>query len=853
MTQDSYWKQIKQIFSKALELDGEERHQYIEDVCGGDERLRSEVLSLLESHDKTGMIDKSIDEIRMSAIMEARSRHMKGEVVGRYKIIKEIGYGGMGNVFQAERSDGEFNQKVALKLLRDLLPSAHQVERFRSERQILASLSHGQIARLFDGGVTEKGQPWFAMELVEGQPITTYCDQNKLTVEERLKLFLDVCSAVQYAHRKLVVHRDLKPSNILVTVDCKVKLLDFGIAKVVDEPASGEGSPLTRQGIFPLTPSYASPEQIKGEAITTASDIYQLGLVLYELLSGSRPYDLTGKSPAGMEQTICETEPVAPVQKLVNGELATNDPEKTAVERGIKLPQLRKKLRGDIGTVVMKALRKEPDRRYESAEQFAGDIRRCLAGKPIQAHPDSRLYRAKKFIHRNPAETIAAAIILILMAGYIVTITWHTQRTQAALADAEREAEKSEQVVEFLMGMFEAGDPYKSLGDTVTAGVLLERGLNRAEQLNSQPGVQAQMFEIIGRVYRELGEYEKAWPALDKAITLREGGNAPPGIQTADNYYKMGTVMHHMGRYRESDNYFNKALEIYREHPEHKSPEYASSLYSMAGFYSIRGEFETAEKMHIQALEMRLALLNEVHPDVAESYQGMGNTQYMAGNIDGAFRKLQKALKIYEAVYHDDHPVIAGVKTNLAGPLQKLGYTVEAGSYLETALSINERVFGEHHTQTGISKKALADFYRSQAEYASAEAIYLELKNSIEENHPLKRPVVQALANMYMEAGDPERAEPLLRQTIHLLESVLNPEHPRVLTAHLALGSCLIKLGEFEEAEARLLAILNERAFSGNARKGVLQKIVELYESWDRESQKEIYSEKLTQLAASGL
>ena len=314
MTQKSRWKQIKAIFNEALELQGEKRQRFIAGSCGENEELRSEVESLIRAHETTGMLDQPLDSIRLTAVYSARTERLKGARIGNYRIIEEVGHGGMGAVYLAERDDGQFEQQVALKLLHSPFASNDELDRFRSERQILATLNHENIARLFDGGITEDGQPYYVMEYVDGLPLDTYCDKHKLNIKERLRLFQDVISAVQFAHRKLVVHRDLKPSNILITKEGKVKLLDFGIAKFIGVKGSFKSEvQLTRPGLLPITPSYASPEQVRGETITTASDIYQLGMVLYKLLCGFLPYDVSGRSPAELENVICEKQPPIPV------------------------------------------------------------------------------------------------------------------------------------------------------------------------------------------------------------------------------------------------------------------------------------------------------------------------------------------------------------------------------------------------------------------------------------------------------------------------------------------------------------------------------------------------------------
>ncbi|CAN5480125.1 hypothetical protein BH23BAC3_BH23BAC3_24080 [soil metagenome] len=497
------WHKVKQIFSEALELNPGDRERFVKDACGDDKDLLTEVQSLLAAYEKSGPLDKSPENLKKTVFTRPKNPTFKNQVVGNYKIIRALGHGGMGSVFLAERSDGQYDQRVALKLLRTGFTSENQTRRFLAERQILATLVHKNIARLIDGGLTEQGQPWFAMEYVDGFPIDKYCDTNQLTVKERLKLFKDVCNAVQFAHQKLIVHRDLKPSNIFVEENGTVKLLDFGIAKALkpDEILSGQ-IPITKTGLLPLTPAYASPEQIRGDSITTSSDIYQLGVMLYELLTGFTPYNVSGRSPSEIEQLICESTPTRPstaITKLPDRDSDTTT-QQICTARKTEPDELQRLLRGEMDTIILKAMHKEPERRYESAGQLAADIHNYLNGKPVTAHPDSVAYRVRKFIQRHKIGVASAATIILLLLGYALTITYHSQQTQAALEQARQETAKAEQITGLLMDMFEASDPSESLGENITARQLLESGIRQVEQLQEQPEVQAQMLDLTGRV-----------------------------------------------------------------------------------------------------------------------------------------------------------------------------------------------------------------------------------------------------------------------------------------------------------------------------------------------------------------
>ncbi len=850
MTKKTIWKKVKEIFSNALDIDESKREQYVLDACGENEEIYNEVISLLEAHYKKGALDESIDDIRLSAIYEAKSTHMKGEDIGSYRIIRELGHGGMGMVFLAERADGEFKQQVAIKLLRNTISDEEQVQRFRAERQILASLNHNNIARLLDGGVTNHGQPYYVMEYVEGIPIDSYCREHQLNINERLQLFLDICSAVQYAHNNLIVHRDLKPSNILVTQDGCVKLLDFGIAKVLsDENENSTDAPLTRPGLLPLTPTYASPEQVRGEHITTASDIYQLGLVLYELLAGTRPFNLRDKSPGEIEQIVCQTQPSRPSSVVLD----TGSKTRKSVDQQ-PLTWI-KHLRGDLDTITMMAMHKEPERRYNSAEQFSGDIKNYLEGRPIIAYSDSKIYRAKKFVDRHKAGTVFSAIIIILIIAYSITVTHHSQQTESALEQAREEAEKSEQVVEFMLGMFEAGNPYESLGDTVTARVLLDRGVEQAEELDAQPAVQAQMFDVVGRVYRELGEYGQATPLIQRALTIRKDMNDNDDIELANTYYNLATVLHHKGNYRESDGYFNRALEIYSKHPGLESREFAGSLHMRGQMQNIRRDFESAEKTNRQALEMRRNLVGDAHPETAASYQALATSIGGQGRTDDAEMYQLRALVIFQEAHGEVHPSVAEAHVNLARFQRRSGSYEKARVNLEKSLEIRQQVFGEYHTETGLSMKAIADFHADLGNVEKAEGIYTELLDMIENrlgsDHPLKRPVLQALGKLHLNNQNYEAAEPYLAETYRMLHSVLNPLHERVLAARLDYARSVMQLNKFEEAEE--LLVKNREAAAESERlvhikKETLESLVDLHTIRGEQTEAETYSKQLAEL-----
>ncbi|TVQ17351.1 MAG: tetratricopeptide repeat protein [Bacteroidetes bacterium] len=856
------WKLLKEIFSNALELENDEQKDYLRRACADDLSLLHDVLALLDAYDASGVIDRSMDQLKVSVISQLKSREIIGKKIGSYRIIKELGHGGMGDVYLAERADGVYQQHVALKMMRAGFLFDEQLLRFQSERRILASLNHDNIARLYDGGISSDGQPWFVMEYVKGKPIDEYCNSRNFSLRERLKLFLKVCDAVQYAHRNLIAHRDLKPGNILVTDEGKVKLLDFGIAKLLEPDENTEVElPATKTGLLPLTPSYASPEQMRRQTITTSSDVYQLGVVLYELLTGVRPYDLKGKTPGDMERTICEAEPRRPSMALATkAGTSINIKKKDENSRVINpaksdsIGQFRKKLRGDLDTIVLKALNKAPQRRYPSTGQLAEDIRAYLAGRPVSAHPDSWVYRTGKFMRRHKWGVAATLVLALMLSFYAITITWYSHKTLIALEEAERERAKSGQVVDFLLAMFEANDPAEARGATITARELLERGVGQAEALSHQPAVQGQMYSVAGLVYQRLGEYEDALPLLERALDISDSLYDDAHPEVAQMHFYLADVLHYLGNYRKAHAHYTKAADLFRNIPGHISLEYAASLHNIGA--SRHDKF--ARKDIEKALEMRQKLLDDDHPDIAQSYLALGNYHLLKGEHEMAGKYFRKTLSIVNSLDDDISPRMASMLQSLGQGARSLGDYEQAEELLYKALEICQTLYNGPHVHIAMCKKSLADVYRDSNDFSSAQNYYNKamesLKEAVGNDHPLRRPILQGKAEMYSRMGNHAAAEPLHREVLALLESVLNPHHPRIANARLSLGTCLLALHKYTEAEELLVKSLetyreNPDGYHESAKKNNLEQLVKLYEVMGKDSIAKKHSDYLANFA----
>jgi serine/threonine protein kinase len=499
------WRRVRQILEQALEVAPERRSVYLEEVCAGDQALRREVEALIAADQQAGTGFLAGSAVDASTILTAAEELVSliGTRIGPYQIVEEIGHGGMGTVYRAVRADDQYRKEVAIKVVRGGLGDEFRLHRFLAERQILANLDHANIARLLDGGATEDGRPYVVMEYVEGRPIDEYCDQGKLPVPERLKLFRTVCSAVAYAHQRLVIHRDIKPVNILVTKEGEPKLLDFGIAKILDPEDTGVDQTVTVMRL--MTPEYASPEQVRGEPITTASDVYSLGVVLYGLLTGRRPYGSASRVPRDIVQAVIETEPEKPSASVTRAETVT---AQAVSETRDEIPEkLQRRLRGDLDNIVLKALRKEPERRYASVDQFSEDIRRHLEGLPVIARPDTFLYRSGKFVKRHKASVAAAiTVLLTLIVGLAITVH-ETYIARAERAKAEQRFNDVRKLANSLL--FEVHDAIQTLpGATPARKLIVDRALQYLDALAKEAKGDLSLQRELGAAYEKVGDVQ---------------------------------------------------------------------------------------------------------------------------------------------------------------------------------------------------------------------------------------------------------------------------------------------------------------------------------------------------------
>jgi serine/threonine-protein kinase len=786
-------------------------------ACSGDAELRREVEALLARLDTASrFLDSPPGAIAAALVAETRESDDRlaadsfaGRRIGAYRIDRELGRGGMSRVFLADRADGEFEQKVALKLLRPGLDSDLDLARLRAERQILASLNHPNIARLFDGGVTEEGLPYLVMEYIDGEPLDRYCEQRGLSVRQRLELFQTVAEATEFAHRNLVVHRDLKPSNILVTATGTVKLLDFGLAKLL-EPDSRTPTPTTRAGHGWMTPEYAAPEQIRGGSINTVTDVYQLGVVLYELLAGVRPFaDRT--SLFELQTAILEEEPALPSAAALRAQapLAPNDSR--AVRDSDEVARTRSRaLRGDLDAIVMKALHKEPDRRYPSAAALREDLGRHLAGRAVVARPDRAGYRLRKFVRRHRGGVAVAAAVTI---GVVVA----TIREYRLRAVAETEARTAGAVEQYLLTAFGSADPFLPGDSTASRSSvrdLLDRGVARLDTaLAGQPAIRARLRTALGRVYVNLGLYDKAASQLQLAVAEQRTLTGDRHTATAAALDELGQLRSQQGRFDEADSLLAAALGLRRDLLGSRDSSTAATMEHLADVRRQRDQLPAAEALAREALAVRRAVHGETALPTAASEHLLASVLSSRGADAEAATLYRQAVATRERLAGPNHPLVAMTLFNLALTERRLGKVEVAESLYRRTLAIQQRALGADHPLVASTLNGLADLLQKAASRSDEAESLLRQALAINrrhygEQHPEVSTNLGNLAVIVRERGDYDGAEKLLREALAIDEAMLGPEHTYVGYDLNELATVLRMRGQSDSAASILRRVL---------------------------------------------
>jgi tetratricopeptide (TPR) repeat protein/tRNA A-37 threonylcarbamoyl transferase component Bud32 len=816
------WQDVERVLDATLDSDPSQWSAILDARCGDDRDLRREVEALLERYSGAQRFLESPPAAAAAALVreaQATPASWDGRRVGVYRLVRQIGQGGTARVFLAERDDGEFTQRVALKLLRPGHDSEIDQGRFRAERQILASLSHPNIARLLDGGVTEDGLPYLVMELVDGQPIDQYCATHALPIRKRLEMFLTVAEATQYAHRSLVVHRDLKPSNILVTADGHVKLLDFGLAKLLEPSAGGAAATLTTQRW--MTPEYAAPEQVLGEAATTLTDVYQLGVVLYELLTGRLPFGTRQQSAYDLQRAILEQEAALPSSVAAHSAL-----------------------RGDLDAIVLKALRKEPEQRYASAQDLADDIRRSLSGHAVLARKQTAVYRARRFARRHAWGLAAATAIVIMVGAYVVTVTVQRARVERALAEAKTEAQKAEQVTDLILRLFEA-DQNTSFADSITVREILNRGLARTQQLVGQPVIRAQLLDVVGQLRAQWGDHDRARATLEEALTARRQALGDDHADVATSLHNLADAASRRRDVATAIRLRREALAIRRKALAPSDPLTLRTLYLLAKALQESGDTAAARPLYDEWIAAVSRQPSETTPAFADQLVDLGQMLETRGDLDGAERLYRQALSTRRTIFGTRHPTIGTALTRLGDVAQAKGDLGRSERLLREAVTVVRPASARDHRELVSALHSLAYVLRSSQRWDEAEALHremVELVRKFHGEHVVLAHMLEDLGSLYRERGAYERAEPLLREAVRIYTARLGSSNIMARRAGVDLGDVLRARGAYADAERLLLegyAAFRDRHTPkawGNPKGLALESLVKLYEAQAREA-----------------
>ena len=816
------FRQADALFDAALDLPEDEQDTFVAREAGDDHELRDEVRELIAAHRRSEDFLKGAAHDDASKLREAwdAATPVTPARVGPFRVVREIGRGGMGAVYLAERDDAQFEQRVALKVVRGLGADATLVRRFREERRILARLEHRHIARLLDGGVTDDGTPWFAMEYVEGERLDRWCDERSLPIDARLRLFEATCEAVQYAHNQLVVHRDLKPSNIMVTSAGELKLLDFGVAKLL-----GADDAESTQTAIGMTPQYAAPEQVRGEPVTTGTDVYALGVLLYELLTGKRPYDVNGRTPAEIERIVCTTEPPPPSSTL-GGEGAAD----RARSRATTTERLQRRLRGDLDTIVAKAMKKDPTERYLTVGAFADDVRRSLQHETIQARPDSPVYRTRKFVRRHRAGVALAATAALAIA--VVTVREYRLRS---LAEAETRTARS--VEQYLLAVFGTADPFFPTDTSAggrTARELLDRGTARLDTaLAGEPQVRSRLRTALGRVYANLGLYDQASRQLELALAEQRALSGDRNAAGAAILDELGFLRDRQGRIAEADSLLGMALDRYRSISGGPDSAIAATLEHLSEVRREQNDFESAETLVREALSIRRALHGDSALATSMSEQMLAEVLANRGNDSAAAPLYQAALAIRERQVGRDHPLVAKSMFMLALTERRLGRIAVAESLYRRTLDVQRRTLGEDHPSVAATLNGLADLLHkaasrsTEAEQLLREALAINRKQ-LGEINPEVSTNLGNLAVIVRERGDFDEAVRLLRQALAIDEATFGPEHSYVAYDLNELATVLRIQGRPDSATSIFRRVLSMVRKNGEGHRNTLAVKVQL-------------------------
>lgn len=846
MTQQSdRFRRLSALFDEVVELSAEDREARIGAV--DDAELAAELRQLLAADEGT------VEEDYLGSLIAAEAaalqhREMDGVRLGPWEVSESIGEGGMGTVYLARRADGAYEAQAAIKLVRGGIPSPALDERFRAERQILAGLRHPGVAQLLDGGSTDDGTPYLVMEYIDGAPITTWCDEQSLTVEDRLRLFLKVCDAVAYAHRELVAHRDLKPSNILVTQEGEPKLLDFGIAKLID--SMGEGGDVTQRYTV-MTPAYASPEQVSGERASASADIYSLGVLLYEMLSGRLPLDTKGLTPVQLISRVTQDVPV-----LVSNAVGDGDRQK--------------RLSGDLDAIVSRALRKEPEERYASVEALAEDVRLHLSGSPIRTRSDDWRYRAGKIVRKNRGVVSGSLLMLLLGISFTINTVLQSRAVARERDRAEAERVTAERVSTFLEELFTEADPNTASARDVTVRDVLDRGANRVlTELEEEPETRAALAHVIGRVYSALGEYDAALPLLDSALVERDRTASTTVKQLSDAYLERGALAYNVGEYDDAVGFFEssirtlqegrttdlhaeadavgwlavtlaelgrldeaetsmrEAVQMHRDADPGSSVGLAVALKSLQDILRTAGKAEESVTVGEEALAMNREVFGDDHLETAHALNQMASSLNAVGRASEAVPLVEEGLEIRRAAYDGPHVEIAASLGNLANMIAATGRDAEAIAPRRASVAMLEELFPNNHPYVAGSTAGLGSVLLRADSLDAAEEVLLRAveyhRLTFPEGHPNHAPALTSLGTLYRRIDRLDASIETLRDAYAIRTGALPEGHWHIAATGLELGRSYDARGDDADAERQLveaMRILDDNFGAEDSRTG---------------------------------
>jgi len=827
MSQDARWIRMRELFGQLTELKEQKREAFLQVHCGDDAELRAELLELLAADTQPSSdspLTRSLGA-EIEQITQAQREALIGTQIGPYRLTGVIGHGGAGTVYLGERSDKQYSAKVAIKLVDASSLDAEIGRRFSAERQILASLNHPNIARLLDAGVAPAG-PYLVMEYVHGERIDHYCDRLEFTIKQRIELILRVCSAVQYAHQALIVHRDLKPANILVTANNTPKLLDFGIAKLLDTDEYAARLALTRFSEQMLTPEYASPEQILGQPVSTASDVYSLGVLLYELLTGLRPYKVSSASQIELERSICvraATKPSTAIRQLRieqrrSVSATTRNVDSIANARQSTPQKLGGILSGDLDAILLKALRKEPEHRYQSVEQFTADLQRYLNKESVLARQGNWLYHSGRYIRRYKYPVAAGITIFSLLIGMTVNYLLQSQRLAAERDLVAKEKKTSDAVAEFMTNAFAATDPFTSPGKDFTAGELLDHSVEQLRaDLEEEPEVRALLLTSLGKTYTRRGDDKNGLDLLEEALRVRRASTKVSPSTLASNLTELGRTHIRRYEYDKAFIYLQEALALLESSGQNHIPQYLDALLRMSTVTLNKGFISQSVDLRKRAMGLAKELFGEKHSDYGQTLSSYANVLMWMDRPYEALEFIRNARDIYQATLIPLNPDLVYVDSFLGACLLRIGKTAEATPVIEKSYLDIQQIYGENSIRIIDPLTSMIRLRIAQGKAEEAEALARKVMGLITEEQGGSISSIsrrhEILGIALLERGAALDAEREFRTANEIRRNLYKESHPFVTSSDHFRSEALIRLGRYTEAEELLRkTILSLRA-----------------------------------------